>query len=140
MHEHFTRQTRDDGVSYVTLADEHPDWLYDAVHAAHDDELPNDWRYATCRSIAEMIDDGTTDAAEIADALTDVYNANLLAWVSDNLGRMAYVDEALAEGSYDTLAGALMAGQFRCIEQMAQVLLDAADEDADDAEAEEVES
>ena len=41
----------------------------------------------------------------------DVMNVDLLRWVSSNLTRMAYVDEALEEYGMKDLAHALMAGQ-----------------------------
>jgi hypothetical protein len=132
IYPYFTRAVRDDGTTYTTLTDEHPDWLHDAVYEAHDDELPNDWRYETCAQVAEAIDEGDTDASTIADSLTDIYNADLLAWVSGNLGRMSDVDEAMEDGSHDSLASLLMAGQYRCIERMAQILLDAVDEAEED--------
>lgn len=131
----FEHRTRDDGSAFYTLSDDRPEWLYDAVQEAHDGELPNDWRYDTAHSIVNLIDIGLSvpgEASEIADSLTDVYNYDLLEWVSGHLGRMEYVDEAISEGA-DTLTEALMRGQFTAIERMASILLEAIAENGDES-------
>lgn len=132
---YFERVQRDGGVTlYVRLKAGHPDWLQDAVYAAHDREMPNDWRYEQCKYIAAAIDDGNDDAMDIADGLVDPYTRDLLTWVSGNLNRVGYVDEAVEElaGAMVGIESAIRLGQFRCLTDMAQVMIDAANEHADD--------
>lgn len=133
MAEYFERATRDDGTRYTRLRDDRPEWLQDAVYAAHDGELPNDWRYEQCKYIAGTIDDGNDDAMDIADALTDTYTHDLLTWVSGDLNRVGYVDEALYEmGNPDGLEQLIRAGQFQCLTVMAQTMINAWNEHAND--------
>ena len=138
---YFETRTRDDGTRFVTLTDDRPEWLHDAVMAAHDDEMPNDWRYETCRAIAEWIDEATENENladvigwEIGDSLTDVYNSDLIAWLGGNLGRIAACDEAFEEigaDSDDGLIARISLGQSWTIARMADVLLEAAREAAE---------
>lgn len=121
---YFVRQERDNGEAFYSLAEDRPEWLYGAVREAHDDELPNDWRYATCHSIAAMIDDGVTEAYEIADSLVDVYTVNLLEWLAENIGRMAYIAESNDDlGRPDELEDEIRQGQYLAIDRMAGILL-----------------
>jgi hypothetical protein len=133
---YFQRRTREDGSTYVTLAEDRPEWLYDAVRDAHDGELPNDWRYQICSAIVDALADGA-EPEEIADSLVDVYTHDLLAWLSDNVGRADNVNEALEEYIADVDNGIdriIAAGQYLCIERMVQVLADAIAEHAGDGE------
>jgi len=135
----FERRTRADGITF-TLRESRPDWLYDAVMAAHDDELPNDWRYATCAAIASWIDDQEADSVdlddspnEIADSLTAVYNGELVAWLADDLARADYADQIAGEFGHDeTLLTQLRYGQHECIRRMAESII-AAMMEAEDA-------
>jgi hypothetical protein len=116
---YFQTLTRDSGTSYVTLTNDAPDWVRDAVMSAHDDEYPNDWRYATCRAIFdELANDPELDPYDLADQLTDTYNTDLARWISDDAGRSQYVDDAAREYGYkmdNGLWGMVRAGQFCAI-------------------------
>lgn len=70
------------------LADNHPEWLHEAIRAAHGTDLPNDWIYSVCRDVCGAIDDGVfmddEDAAwEWADSQVDVYTRRLYQWAAD---------------------------------------------------------
>jgi hypothetical protein len=87
---HFETKTRDDGSTFVTLKDDTPRWLKEAVREAHQGTLPNDWIYAECRAAAEAFDDGrlTTDEDDDdvhshADGRVDVYTKELFQWAAD---------------------------------------------------------
>lgn len=71
----------------VTLSDDRPDWLYDAVQEAHAGSFPNDWVYSVCKSVCEAIDDGClTDedsVHEYADSEVDIYTKDLYQWAAD---------------------------------------------------------
>lgn len=121
----------DDGTTFYTLSDDHPEWLYDAVQEAHDGEFPNDWRYEHCLHIVSDIDNGSYDPGEIADSLVDIYDSDRLRWLADDPSRTAYCDEAQSDGlagddpSVIELAGI---GQYLAIERMASILLEAIQE------------
>ena len=74
----FERATRADGSTYIVLTTTpETEWLRDAVYAAHDGELPNDWRFQICAHIVELLEDGYSadQHSELADSLVDVYTA-----------------------------------------------------------------
>ncbi len=83
----FQRSTRDDGTAYTALREDRPDWLQEAVYAAHGSSLPCDWVYETCRAACDAIDDGTlsedTGSHEFADGQVDVYTKELAQWYAD---------------------------------------------------------
>lgn len=142
----FITDTRTDGTTFIRLADDRPEWMADAVWDAHDGELPNDWRYETCRTlvteIVDMLDThdndwDALDAYEIADGMADIYTADLLTWLRDNVSRVGYVDDAKEEFDGELSFYDLMAlGQTFCIRNMAGSLIEAIrtqSETADDA-------
>ena len=136
----FERKTRGDGSTFYSLREVDgqypPDWLHDAVRDAHDDEMPNDWRYDTIHSIVLALEDGS-DRDEIADSLVDVYTSDLIGWLAGNTSRLAYVDDAAAEWATDcdTVEEQIRIGQMYCISQMVNILADAIDENTGDDES-----
>lgn len=127
-HHMFTTRTRDNGSTFVTLEDNAPEWLRDAVREAHDGEMPNDWRFETCRAIWQgLAETPDVDHSELADSLVDIYTADLLAWMAGDISRTAYVDETTANiGHSDQgLAGDIMAGQCECIRAMVVTIAEA---------------
>lgn len=128
MREFFTRNDRD----VTRLTDDAPDWLYDAVKEAHDEELPNEWRFRHCHAIAVAIDEGDSDAFEIAGNLVDIYTPMLIEWLGGNVFRPSYCDQAQREWaiSNQDVIELIRSGQEYCLMQMAQILLDAQKENA----------
>lgn len=133
MREYFEQATRREGETYWRLRDADegatgaPDWVRDAVYSAHDDEIPNDWRYETCVAIADAIDNADAedvfDAWRFASEQCDEDNGSLAAWLAGNNGRFSYCDEEMDEaGAGATLYDLIQSGQHRCIRQMAEVL------------------
>lgn len=116
-------RTRDSGEEFVALKDGAPEWMREAVRSAHGDFGPDNHRYWMIRELASDLHDqgGDTDEIEIE---PDIYNHDLLAWVSSNLQRAYYVNEAVQSGAgggmndFD-LYRALGAGQ---IEEKREVL------------------
>ncbi len=112
----FERKVRDNGEEFYCLDRvEHP--AKAMVYEAHDGEFPNDFVY---EAIVDTLDNiaggaGEDDCAPAA----DVYHSRLLDWVGENLGRMAYVDDAMKEYGAKTLSEALIWGQARQLEQIA---------------------
>ena len=93
------------------------------IHAAHGDGfLPDDYKYRyTCQAL-EAIADGMTEEEifERADAAVDIYNHDLLAWISSHLFRGEYVSDAVQEFGYpeEGFFTALQYGQLQEIEEV----------------------
>jgi len=129
----FQFQTRDDGSIYYSLRDGSPGWMIEAVYAAHDGELPNDWRFSVCNFLAQNLaeydsaDDARDHAGELADAQATIYTSQLLNWYADRPGRLDYADQADLEiGDHGALIGdRLHLGHHYAIQQMVGMLIDA---------------
>lgn len=72
-----------------TLRDDRPQWLLDAVYAAHDDKSPDDWVYAQCREACIAIDEGKFVGEEwqdelfsFAEAQVDIYTVDRFQWAA----------------------------------------------------------
>jgi len=113
----FTPKTRDNGASYWVLEDA-PEWASDMVREAHAGMLPNDTSYQMIYDLAWRMADYDADqwdacCTEIIDSAIDAGYHELLAWVSSNLTRMEYCNEAIHDGLAGELGNILMAGQER---------------------------
>ena len=130
----FTECKRQDGSTYwATTKEVDNDELFaDFVRDLHDDEFPNDWRYETivdiCNYLMDLIEpiDKQSDAQDIAfsaaDSITSIYTSELCQWLTDNTGRLSYIDDAQEEGLIAAEADTfkrLQIGQFECIRSMA---------------------
>lgn len=120
----------------VILKDDRPDWVQELCHSAHGDMLPDDWRY-------EFIQDALNALEEDEDNEPDVdnlypYNADRLDWLSSNLNRAGYCDEAMEEiggefsGIFDTIAIGMQAE----LREVFALVRDALDEQAIEQETE----
>ena len=80
--------------------------LLGIIHAAHDDELPNEWRYSTVSHIVEsLLEYGQPGESpwhveayrdvswEIAESGADSYTSQNIAWLAENVGRVAFRDD-----------------------------------------------
>lgn len=106
----FEPKTRDSGEVFYTLKDGSPEWVSELVHTAHgDDFLPDDYRYKWAMEACEWIasaDDPDDGSGEFADQAVDVYTSERLKWLSSNLNRLSYCDEAAGEyGDQEPSAG-----------------------------------
>ena len=107
--QYFERITRGEDTITV-LTDARPEWLFDAVYSAHGEMLPDDWKFAVCESAVDALaesDDADLDdlAHEFADGEIDVYNGARLQWLSSNLNRVYYVEDAAKEYGTENNAG-----------------------------------
>lgn len=130
----FSEQTRSDSSHFFMLPESAPEWMIEAVRSAHDEELPNDWRFAMVRSIAysiaecESIDNAREDAMDLADNLATAYTGQLLNWYAEMPARLDYCDQyrqAFGADAADTTLLLLMAAQAYAIEQMIHIILNA---------------
>ena len=130
----FSEQKRDNDSHFFMLPESAPQWMHEATRSAHDDELPNDWRFSMVRSIAyaiaecESIDNARDDAMEVADRLADIYTGQLLNWYAELPSRLDYCDryrDEFGADAADTTLSHLMAAQAYAIEQMIHMILNA---------------
>ena len=131
---HFCTRKRGkgpDAVAYVTLRASRPEWLQDAVYAAHGGDMPNDWTYAECLAACEEIDSGdlTEDTVdEHADGRVDVYTADRIAWAAEHFGHGIF-DEGEAADLYApdaSIADRIGVVQYCAIRNIASTMLAAA--------------
>ena len=145
----FTSDTRsqdcvDRGMNkvYYSIKDDHPDAdhiLQDLIYPLHDDESPNDWRYNTIYDLLSGFVDCTDRQEiedchlhEIVDGLVDVYNADRIKWVQEDL-RRGCVESDLATGK-ENIFELIGLAQYEVISQMAYQLLDYIDNNAEEDE------
>jgi hypothetical protein len=96
----FETAIRSDGETFTRTKDGTPDWVTDLVRDAHGDLFPDDWRYEVISDACEFIadsDDPEDGSGEFADQAVNVYTHDRFAWLSSNLQRQGYVDEACDE-------------------------------------------
>jgi len=102
---------KSDGTKFTHLSDADywgpiRDDLLQIIHAAHDDELPNEWRYSTVSHIVEsLLGYGQPGESpwhveayrevswEIAESGADSYTSQNIAWLAENVGRVAFRDD-----------------------------------------------
>lgn len=105
----FERRQRANGDSFLVLKDGAPEWMMDAIRAAHDggDMLPNDWSYrlaaAVVDDIAERLrDDPAADLQDISFEVVDTVAAGCDGeeshWLASHRYRFAFCDDALKDG------------------------------------------
>ena len=90
--EHFSTYKRKD--------DADPD-LQELCYAAHGDMMPDDYVYNYIVDALGMIADSSTDELQDLDGEieSDIYNSDLLKWLSSNLTRASYIDSYVEEFS-----------------------------------------
>ena len=145
----FTSNTRsqdcvDRGMNkvYYSIKDDHPDkdFIQSLVYELHDDELPNDWRYQIIYTLLldfvdiESSDDVQDRIHELVDGAVDIYNADLLKWVQEDLSR-GYIESELTTGK-EGLFERITQAQYEVINQMAYKLLSFIEDNQEDEEEE----
>lgn len=142
----FERRTRDNGESFTALRDGSPEWMQEAIFAAHDNGeiLPNDWSYRLIERMADHIAesleyDSDKDLGDIVaegiDGAIPCYNGERLDWLASHLGRAAMVDEAVEEYGWPSDGGIMQAiayGISRELDMIGAALVAAIEAEADD--------
>ena len=144
----FTSNTRsqdcvDRGMNktYYMIKEDHADReeiQQNLIYPLHDDELPNDWRYSIIYYLlSDFVDcedrNETEDRIhEIVDGLVDVYNADRIKWVQEDLNR-GYVESEFTTGK-ESIFELIGLAQYEVISQMAYQLLDYIDNNAEEEE------
>lgn len=117
---HVVTDTRANGQSFLSLDDTAPPWMVDVFHDAHDDRLPDDWKYQFVYDALGIIEDADEDAdlddmGEAIDSSVDVYTSRLLQWLANHVDSVGYVDDTVKEYGWPTDGGlckVLMRAQY----------------------------
>ena len=131
MHEALEQRARDCGTQFYCLKDGSPEWMSKAAMTAHLDEFPNDEVYDAIHDALIAFRDAPHDVDEdtlreqIETIEPEIYTANLLKWVSANLSRQSYVDDAMKEYQPETLHQALAMGMSQWVNEVANALVSA---------------
>lgn len=132
LSQRFANETREDGTRYVVLSgpdDEIKEAATAAIREAHDEELPNDWRFEVCSLAADAVAEASEEeelsdiAAGVAESVTTVSTSALLSWYADLPGRMCDAEEALSSGGAEDVTAALLQGQWMAAERTALCFL-----------------
>ena len=132
--------TRADGTEYRILREDCPihDDLQEVVRAAHNGELPNDWRYGMVHTLAHaFLDYSQPDsrpwalgdylevAGDVAELQVDHAHSLALGWLADNVTRCHFDDvEAYASDcSGDDLGQLAIRRQLEEVHTMAHTIL-----------------
>lgn len=139
----WTTDTRNDGVTFYKLRDGSPQWMTDAIHAAHGDILPLDWIYEHCSRVVDLMNEYEPEQwddsiSEWADGLVDVYNADRARWLALHLDFAGFVDEAVEEFGHSDqgVIGDIGMGQYKLLEQIAYAMVAAVNGQAELADDE----
>lgn len=137
----FIADDREDGTRFYKLRDGSPQWMTDAIHAAHGDILPLDWIYEHCHHVADKMTEYEPEqwddcVHEWVGSLADVYTADLFRWLSLHVDFAGFVDEATGEQGHSGfgISGDVEMGQRLLLEQIAYAMLSAVNEQAEAAD------
>jgi hypothetical protein len=97
----FVVKTRDNGDKFYSTEGDRPQALTDLIFDAHNDMLPDDYKYAFIVDALEYISDDTNNVDD-PELREEPYNHALLKWLSSNLQRAGYVDDYVNETGYST--------------------------------------
>ena len=129
-------KTRDTGREFFCLKDHKIEWMVDLCRKAHDGTMPNDFVYDVIESSLYWIKDQEgADAQSIREQIfednliePEIYNSELLEWVSSNLNFGEYVTEAMRDYNAKDFWEALQYGNQRFKETIFNNVLDSLDE------------
>jgi hypothetical protein len=138
LSESFELKTRDNGDSYFCTKNDASNEIVELVRECHFDMLTNDTSYSLIVRVIETLKDSLEydENTELYDVEieTDVYNADLLTWVSSNLQRAEFVDEAMTEYGSVTLFEALQTGQYLELDAIKTKVINYLEETTEDRE------
>lgn len=108
----FTKGKRaSNGETYYFLKDGAPQWMTDVCFDSHKDGssgpfnrmLPDDYRYEMISDSVDILSEceDEDEGREQLDGKVPIYTGQLTAWLSSNVNRAGYCDEAVAEGLSD---------------------------------------
>lgn len=94
VRKNFVLNERDNGAQYWSYKGVTPAWVQEMCREAHNDMMPDDYKYQfIVDALASIADNEDADDARNS-IEADIYTANLTAWLSSNLNRIEYVNQA----------------------------------------------
>ncbi len=128
---------------FYTLTERHPTWVKDMVYTAHDDMMPNDYKYQYVVDTLDALSEGQDPDDGMSDIEADIYNYALLKWLQSHGERVGFVDEAVSEFGHHPemgMMGDIMMGQVQEKQQVWQSVVSSLRERLDAIEMEEPET
>lgn len=107
--EWFETAKRKDDTDFIRLRTEDEN-IKNLIYDAHDGMLPDDFKYQFIHEALEAIAE-CSDPNDIQ-LESDVYNSDLLKWVSSHLTRSSYADETVENWKYTSFFQVLAAAQY----------------------------
>ena len=132
------RETR-----FYTLTERYPTWVRDMVYTAHEDMMPNDYKYQYVVDTLDALSEGQDPEEALYEIEADVYNYDLLKWLESHGERAGFVDEATRELGHNAelgIIGDIMMGQVQEKQQVWQSVASSLQERLDAIEMEEPET
>ncbi len=140
--ERRTRRRGEDETQFYTLTERYPTWVMEMVHTAHEDMMPNDYKYQYVVDTLDALSEGQDPDEALYEIEADVYNYDLLQWVQSHGERVGFVDEATRELGHHAelgMMGDIMMGQVQEKQQVWQSVASALQERLEAIEMEEPE-
>ena len=122
--EYFEQKTRGEGeeaTRFWTMTNQHPIWVKEMIHKAHEDMMPDDYKYEYVVDTLDALNEDRDPEEGAYEIEADVYNYDLITWLRSNLQRVGFVDEAVEQMGHSRdmgVMGDLMMGQ---VEEKRQV-------------------
>ncbi len=136
-------QGDDPETRFYSLTERYPTWVMDMVHTAHEDMMPNDYKYQYVVDTLYALSEGR-DPDEGRDEIeADIYNYDLLRWLQSHGERVGFVDEVVSELGHHPemgMMGDIMMGQVQEKQQVWQSVVSSLQERLDAIEMEEPET
>ena len=140
--ERRTRRRGEDETQFYTLTDRHPTWVKEMVYSAHEDMMPNDYKYQYVVDTLDALSEGQDPEEALYEIEADVYNYDLLRWLESHGERVGFVDEATRELGHNAelgIIGDIMMGQVQEKQQVWQSVVSSLRERLEAIEMEEPE-
>jgi len=132
-------KTREDGSIFKAFKSDAPEWCRSLAMVAHDEEFPSDSRYDLICKALDLIAD--SDAKEESDAMEEVrqwsldtmpcWTTKLLSFFAENAGRLKYCDQAVEDGSAESIYDILSEGWRLCFEEVLHTVISSLEEERD---------
>ncbi len=123
--------TTENARGVVTLTDDRPDELRDAVYELHDGMMPSDWLYEACHDMVDALseyDDPDEDSVwEAADGCVSVYDHERASWLTEYAGATEAVDnwrEEVGDDGNSTIMELLGAAMCDVYQRIGRAMLE----------------
>lgn len=111
-YQSFELKTRKNGERFYCVKDDcKDDQLTELIRTAHGDMMPDDYKYQYIHDALEAISEQSNDDNDYSPE-PDIYTRDLLKWVSSNLTRTDYCNQAIEELGCTSFDSILTFGQI----------------------------